>query len=335
MIPAHQLLEQEFAASLQMKAEHFVAVASGTAALHLAMQLVCPEQSTIAMPNLTMVACPRAAVLASLSPTFYDCDDSLLMKFDKTVLHELECCCTALLAVHIYGRRVEIPPEVFGKLHVIEDMAEYHGNRPYPGTSAACWSFYKNKVIHGEEGGMIYFKAASLAAEARSLRSLGFTEAHDFYHRPGGMNYRLADLLAEPILRSLKNYATNLDRRRRMVDVYFSRTPKEWQMPGRTCPWVYDLRIPGLTEYQQNVIVAYLLEKGVQARHCFKPMTEQEEFKHHATKISSVNCTRLSREVIYLPLNVESYANDDYYAAAEHAMKELKCIAKVIGVWKA
>jgi perosamine synthetase len=326
----HRKLEVEFGRWIGW--ENTVACSSGTSALHLAMEsLRLPTNSEMICPNLTMIACPRAATLAGLTPVFADCrPDDLLMDLDDVdrICAERAGKVKAVMAVHVYGRRVDMDGlhELARKyqLRVVEDLAEAHGIKPHPCTDAACWSFYRNKVIAGEEGGAVAFgdnppgMAFIRSDHARSLRSLGFTERHDFFHRPRGHNYRLANCLAAMVLESLANVSLSLLARRKRETDYNLFCPDEWKMPPREVPWVYDLRIPGMTHEVQDRVVTALKEAGVEARHCFKPMTAQEEYRPQTnggknrkgrtmweepvTPRYPTNADRASREVIYLPL---------------------------------
>ncbi len=297
----YQLLEQELKKWISWGEP--VVCSSGTAALHLALEaLHLPPGSLVAVPEFTMVACARAVVLAGLKPVFVDCGDDLLMR--PELLERLPRDTRAVMAVHIYGRQcnMEAIHQVAAKrgLYIIEDMAEIHGIAPHPETDAACWSFYKNKIVHGEEGGAIAFQTQALADKARKLRNLGFTDAHDFTHCPRGHNYRLANLLAKPILESLSHFQDNLVQRNRVVDYYNQWVPEKWQMPTRQAPWVYDLRISKLTADQQDRIVQRLNSIGIQARHGFKPMSYLREFR---SRYHHLNAWRLSQEVMYLPIS--------------------------------
>jgi len=193
-------------------------------------------------------------------------------------------------------------------LLVIEDMAEIHCVNPHPESDAACWSFYKNKVVHGEEGGMVVFNEAKYADKARQLRNLGFTNAHNFSHIPRGHNYRLANLLAEPIIDSLAKAESHLEWRRQQADDCDAVLPNEWKMPPRLSNWVYDLRIPGMKEETQDKLVASLNSQGIAARHGFKPMSSQREYRNGSYR--HLNAHRLSQEVIYLPLYEEASLQD-------------------------
>lgn len=295
--------------------ENVVACSSGTAALVLALEaLQLPQGSQVLVPDLTMVACARAVTIAGLEPVFVDCGDDLLM--DPEVLLSIPSSImagrvSAVMTVHIYGRVCNmdtISQDAFDWGQVlIEDLAEAHGIKPHCMTDAACWSFYKNKTISGEEGGAVCFPSPrggrAYAERARSLRSLGFTSEHDFYHSPRGHNYRLANALAKPILDSLAIFSTVDAIKRQMEASYDEACPPEWRMPKRQAPWVYDFRVPGTTPDQQNHAVWKLQQVGVPARHCFKPMSQQPEYKH-CKVYGNGNALRLSREIIYVPFSM-------------------------------
>lgn len=218
----------------------------------------------------------------------------------------------AILVVHVYGRRVNMDAvhaiaERYGLL-VVEDLAEAHGVKPHPKTHAACHSFYKNKIVAGEEGGAVWFRDPAHAKLARQLRSLGFTDAHDYRHVPRGHNYRMSDLHATWILdrtntniNGLSYYEMNARNRRDIESWYDEFCLKEWRQPARDAVWVYDFRVPNLCESVQDEIVRELRVNGIEARHGFKPMHAQEEFKN-CRRVGGENAERASREVVYLPV---------------------------------
>jgi perosamine synthetase len=292
-----------------------VAVNSGTAALHLALEAFrMPKGSIVLVPDYTMVACARAVSMSEASPRFVDCTDELLIdpkKVNWWIGEDPNV--KAIMAVHIYGRRcdMEALTDVPEGVWVVEDLAEAHGIWPHPNTDAACWSFYKNKIVHGEEGGMIAFKEPEHAEIARQLRSLGFFAGHDFMHRPRGVNYRLANLLATPILESLAELNHNLQIRQWLKENYDDLVPSKWHMPDtRVVNWVYDLRIPGLSPNTQDAIVWGCRKRGVEARHGFKPMSSQPEYMGFGNR---PNAKRMASDVMYLPLSDDMTTTDVEY----------------------
>ncbi len=317
MTEAYQQFEKEFGE--WAKVQNVVCCSSGTAALHLALEAMqLPPGSKVVCPDFTMVACPRAIVLAGLVPVFVDCTPDLRMDLDLLDEAASAYDVKAIMAVHIYGRRncmssIHALAADHG-LKVVEDMAEVHDVPVDPSTDAACWSFYRNKIIAGEEGGAVAFKDRGHAVHASQLRSLGFTVDHDFMHIPRGHNYRLSNSHARLILASLRGYrhlspflggphygSTMEEARRRIEGWYNEQCPIGWRMPPRDAPWVYDLRIPGLTSERQGEVIRELNRAGIAARHGFKPMSRQEEFKG-CRKYGGEAAVRASREVLYLPI---------------------------------
>jgi len=314
---SYERLEEELVKWTGMP--YVVACSSGTAALHLAFEVLGGggiKRQLVAMADFNMVACPRAARMANLWPLLVDCKDDLTV--DEIDLgdavgkfYDLLGGC---LITHIYGRRSYPPINV--NRYVIEDMAELHGTKPSLSTDATCWSFYKNKVVAGEEGGAVGFRLKEHADLARRLRSLGFTDDHDFMHVPRGHNYRLSNVHADLIRRSLDQFEDSVKARRRTEEVYQELIPERLHMPPRLSPWVYDLRIRGMTSEYQTGLVKNLRALGVEARHAFKPMHVQPEFKGCTVMGEGKNAEVLSREVLYLPLSGVRYS-DQVRAAAE------------------
>ena len=322
-------LEKEWAEFNSLDPRGMVACSSGTAALHLALEAFrLPQESEVVVPDFTMVACARAVTLAGLTPVFVDCDERLLI--DSSLLEHLVGDSSqvtgkvgVIMSVHLYGRRQNMDwitqAPIRCNPYFVEDLAEAHGIRPHEDTNAACWSFYKNKIVAGEEGGAVWFRDPTHAALARQLRSLGFTDAHDFDHVPRGHNYRMSNLHAKAILgceedgtktwlgieQSLAHYSDNVHRRRQIEGWYEKYCPTEWRMPARDAVWVYDLRIPGMTRDEQLEVVKALNGVGIAARMSFLPMSNQAEY---------AGCRRVtadgpespayaaSREVFYLPV---------------------------------
>ena len=327
----YQLLETEWAKAQTLRPEGMVACNSGTAALHLALEaLRLPEGSGVILPDYTMVACANAVVMAGLEPIFCDCRrDSLLI--DTTKLDSLmNGDVRAIMAVHVYGRQCDMQSihafaDTYG-LNVIEDLAEAHSVRPHWRTDVSCWSFYKNKVVHGEEGGAAYFKNVMDARVARQLRSVGFTEAHDYTHIPRGHNYRLANLLAEPIRESIHQMGYNLAERRRVEALFEAECPNQWKQPHRDCPWVYDIRIPGMNHTTQTELVRRLNSLGFTARHGFKPMTDQQQYRFMTHKMLTVESHKASSEVVYLNLTPD-WQNPHDEMSANLLFKEIKKVA--------
>lgn len=303
----YQLLEQEWAAFNGVPPECMAVCSSGSAALHLALECLClPPGSEVIVPTFSMIAAARAVTLAGLRPVFVDCGDDLLMDPGLVAEAAERPKVAAILPVHVYGRRCDMaalaPLAEGAGLWLVEDLAEAHGVRPHPETDVACWSFQRTKVVHGEEGGAVAFRLPAHAALARSLRDMGFAPERDYWHAPRGWNYRLANLLAAPIRGSLLAVEASVVARWRLWAAYDAACPVEWRPPVPESPWVYPARVPGLTAARQDAAVQALKAAGVAARHGFRPLHLQEEYRA-CSFVGGGNALRASTEVITLPLS--------------------------------
>lgn len=296
MKEAYEQLEDAFAEKYDTH-KGAVACSSGSSALLLALQaLRLPPGSEVIVPTFTMVACARAVRLAGLIPVFVDSDNDGLMDW-RQVKHAISGDTSAIMPVHIYGQQYPIGAlgdVIYNKgIAIVEDLAEAHGIPPSWESAAVCWSFYKNKIVASEEGGMVSFKNGKHAELARQLRNHGFTPAHDFKHVPGGWNHRLANCLAVKALESFKQLRNSLSHRghRWFITQKF--------LPGWFPPkvhWVYVVK-------GDPKLVKDLNSYGIQARHLFYPLHLQEEFKDYRYFGSDV-ALGLYNTHFYVPLNL-------------------------------
>lgn len=329
---AYELFEKEFSRKFA-KDMFVVACSSGTAALHLALETFnLPLGSEVILPNYCMVACARAVVLAGLKPVFVDCEPTTFNIDAKLLNKAISKSTSAVLVVHNYGRKCDMNEIVFqiqnkdASIGIVEDLAEGHGINPNFYTDVACWSFYKNKIVAGEEGGAVSFRHRTYRNKAKSLRSLGFTDEHNYTHIPRGHNYRMSNAHAKLINANMAEYGRNSRLRERLVDIYEIDCKLDYRMPLRDANWVYDFRIPGLTRAIQKEIVETLRKEGIPARYGFVPMSLQDEFKN-CTLISEVNnAERFYTEIIYLNLDLDKDEADEYM---KRTMKIVDNILKV------
>lgn len=312
LVEPYEELEMKFKEWSQIPHGHPVACSSGTAALHLALE-ACqfPPGSQVIIPEFTMIAVARAVVAAGLVPVPVDIrrdsmDETWTIdpqQIDDKITEKT----VAIIACHIYGRLCDMPALMAicqeNGLTLIEDAAE----APIPGKNGyahiSCWSFYKNKIIAGEEGGMVMFMDSDKAALAASLRCQGFTEDHDFRHIPRGMNYRMPNAQAKLILTDLEHYTENVEARRvmeRWMEQCLPKPPLCYpNRKARAVPWVFDFATMVLNEYQDE-LVKFCRARSVPLRHSFKPISSQPEFIGHYKHLESY---AIANQWVYLPLS--------------------------------
>lgn len=269
-------LEREFADFVG--SPHAVTASTGTAALHLALAAlrIGPGDEVI-VPDFTMAACAFAVMYTGARPVFVDCGNDL--NLDPRLLYDVLTPRTkAIMPVHVYGRPCDMAAVMAfaqkNKLFVVEDCSEAHGatwrGRPVGSFGdAGCFSLYRNKIIHAQEGGIITTPDARLAARMRDLKNMAFGERHDYLHSELAFNYRMANGQATLALDSLRRVKTNLKKREQIARWYDRRLSSlALPRPEGSVVWMYDI-VCGKDD--QAAILKYV--EG--ARPFFKPMSMQ------------------------------------------------------------
>ncbi|MCK4830652.1 DegT/DnrJ/EryC1/StrS family aminotransferase, partial [bacterium] len=176
--------ERKFAKYLGVK--YAFAVASGTAALHIAHQILgIAKGDEVICPSLTFVATANSILYTGATPVFADItslDD--LNVSPEDILDKISSNTKAITVVHYGGypcnmdRIMQIAKK--HKLYVIEDAAhasgaEYKGKKCGTIGDIGCFSFFSNKNMTTGEGGMVVTNNDRLAKKIRTIRSHGMT----------------------------------------------------------------------------------------------------------------------------------------------------------------
>jgi len=244
-----EVLEKEFASYIGVNS--CVAVNTGTAALHIALEaLELPPESEVIVPQYTMIATAWAVHYAGLKPVFVDCCDDLLIDVNK-IKNKINKNTKVIMLTHVYGRVANMSEIVaLAKKHnlrVIEDAAEAHGcthsGKMVGSFDIGCFSFYRNKIICGEEGGAVVSDDEEFLEKVRDMKSMSFGVEHNYMHKRIGFNYRMTNSQAEMILSSLNEVEKNIKIRKNNELLYNSLIDKKYHMPERQVPWVYDIKV--------------------------------------------------------------------------------------------
>lgn len=259
---------------------------SGTSALHLALlTLGIKAGDEIIIPDFTMAACGFAVSYCSAVPIFIDCDDTL--NIDVSLIEaRITKKTKAIMAVHIYGRLCDMK-EILRiakkyNLKVIEDACESQGAVYKSKADITCYSFYENKIIHAEEGGMCTTDNKKYADRINYLKNMAFGDKHDYFHEEIGYNYRMANSQAKLALESLKNYPKE-NKRRRKVEKGFNDLIGE--RPYRDAVWVLDTLRPLPKEVPQRLFFKPLSSFPMWGGKCQSPRAEYYSKIGHYIKL--------------------------------------------------
>lgn len=219
----YQKLEKEYAKFVGSK--YAVSCNSGTSALHLGlMALGIKTGDEVIIPDFTMAACGFAVSYCGATPVFVDCDDTLCIDW-KLIERKITKKTKAIMAVHIYGRLCNMK-EILRlakkhKLKVIEDACEAQGAVYKSKADITCYSFYENKIIHAEEGGIATTDNKKYADKMNYLKNMAFDKNHTYFHKDIGYNYRMANSQAKLALESLKNFHNENLRRNLAANMFY------------------------------------------------------------------------------------------------------------------
>lgn len=296
----YKQLEEEYAKYIGT--EFAVSCSTGTAALHLALKAIgIGPGDEVIIPDFTMIACAFAVSYCGAKPVFIDCGDDLLMDAKK-IRKKITTSTKAIMPVHIYGRVCDM--EAIMKLakqfnlRVIEDCCEAQGavykNKVVGSFDIGVFSFYKNKIIPAEEGGIITTNDKQVADRIRSLKNMAFDENHNYLHTEIAFNYRMTEGQAHGALHNLK-MVNAIQSKRFQVQGWYDRHLKDkYKMPERQVVWVYDIKHP-----KKDRVVHLLNKKGIAARHGFKPMSMQPPY---LSRYKDRNAYKMSKKICYLPV---------------------------------
>ncbi len=297
--PHIEAFEQEFCQAIG--SQHAAAVSSGTAALHLALQLVGVEAGDeVFCSTLTFVATANPIIYQGGIPVFIDSDrpswnmNPDLLREALSRRSRLGKLPKAVVLVHLYGQSADIDPilEVCNQYEIplIEDAAEslgatYKGRSPGTFGKIGIFSFNGNKIITTSGGGMLVSDDASIVAKARFLATQARDPAPHYQHSQIGYNYRLSNVLAGIGRGQLQVLSDRVEARRHNFDIY----QQELQLPGiefmpeadfgRATRWLSCLTIdPVAFGADREQVRLELLAQQIEARPVWKPLHLQPIF---------------------------------------------------------
>ena len=217
-------LERRFAEFVE--AEYALAVASGTAALHLALLAVgVGRGDEVITSPITWPATANVIVHAGATPVFADVRDSDL-NIDPARVAELVTDRTkAILPVDLAGQPCDLDPLIALGLPIVEDAAhaaesEYRGRKIGSIADVTCFSLYATKNIAAGEGGLISTNDAGIAAAIENLRLMRRGDGSRYDIPVPGYKANLSDVLAAIALCQLDKVERHAEIRRRQFAAY-------------------------------------------------------------------------------------------------------------------
>ncbi len=224
-------------------AKYCVAVANGTAALHIAVAALEIESSSEGITSSnTFLASANSLEYSNLKPVFSDINKDTYAVDANTIKDKITDKTKLLIPVHFAGQAVpmyEISELVKNEnIRIIEDAAHAIGSKYLDDSPVGnckysdmtIFSFHPVKTITSAEGGAITTNDEHLFKNLQILRNHGITkDANLLSENPGqwyyemiklGFNFRMTDLQAALGISQMKKLKTFARRRKEITNIY-------------------------------------------------------------------------------------------------------------------
>jgi dTDP-4-amino-4,6-dideoxygalactose transaminase len=289
---------------------HAVAVNSGTAALHLALDAIgIKEGDEVIVPTMTFTATAEVVLYFKAKPVLIDCQSDTLNIDPDKIEEKITPKTKAIVPVHIAGQPCDMDRilEIARKhnLKVIEDAAHalparYRGRMIGTVGDITCFSFYATKTMTSGEGGMATTNNPEWADHMRMMSLHGISkDAWKRYSQEGswyyevvapGYKYNLTDIAAAIGIEQLK------------------KCERFWQA-RKEISKIYDEKFADLPEIRRPVSLSNLQH----AWHLYVIQLDLERVRINRSEfIAALKEKGIGTSVHFIPLHLHPYYRDTF-----------------------
>ncbi len=295
----------DFEKALQKKlatASELLALQSGTAAIHLALQLagVKPGDWVICQ-TMSYVASANPISYLGAFPVFVDSEPETFNMCPEQLHNAIRMCMdrhkkpAAVIAVHSFGIPCKIKQlatvAAAYDIPLIEDAAEALGSY-YQEQACGTFgdygvlSFNGNKIITTGSGGVLICKNAEVAQRARHLATQAKSSQEGFEHDAIGFNYAMPGLNAAMGLAQLEQLKEKINAKQKLhgfyTEIFQSIIAVELiSEPGEAVSnyWLNVIRFTETRSYTPQGLLNHLKKAGIESRYSWKPLHLQGIYK--------------------------------------------------------
>ena len=279
--------EKELAAKVGVG--HAAALASGTAAIHMALKAAgVGEGDIVFCQDLTFAASANPIIYQNATPVFIDSNletwnmdpDALEEAFEKYPNAK------AVIVVHLYGLAADMDRIVeLCKKHnaiLIEDAAEslgttYKGKHTGTIGDYGIYSFNGNKIITTSGGGMLVSNDEEGIAKVRFWATQARDPAPHYQHSELGYNYRMSNIVAGIGRGQLKVLDQRVAKKKYIFEYYKQELGdlpnitfmpiNDWNEPNY---WLSCIQLTG--KVRPLDVIEALEKENIESRPLWKPM---------------------------------------------------------------
>lgn len=277
---------------------HAAALASGTAAIHMALRLLGVKQGDVVfVSDLTFSASCNPIVYENGTPVFIDAEPDTWNMSPQALKRAYEKYPNpkAVICVHLYGTPAKLDEIMeICQAHgtpLIEDAAESLGSTyrgRYTGTFGkyGIYSFNGNKIITTSGGGMFVSAEEEAAKKVTFLATQARDPARYYQHSQIGYNYRMSNVTAGIGRGQLIHLEEHKAKKKAIYERYreaFADVPEIQMNPmnadGDANNWLSCMTISADCGITPDMVMDALDEKlNAESRPIWKPMHMQPVF---------------------------------------------------------
>ncbi|TBX08056.1 aminotransferase DegT [Clostridium perfringens] len=280
------------------------ALASGTAAIHMALKAVGVKKGDkVFCSSLTFAASCNPIIYEGGIPVFIDSEPEshnmspvALEKAFKAYEEKGEMP-KAVIVVNLYGQSADMDKimEICKKYNVpiIEDAAEslgatYKGKHSGTFGEYGIYSFNGNKIITTSGGGMLVSNNEEGIAKVRFWSTQARDKARHYEHTELGYNYRMSNIVAGIGRGQLRVLEDRIAKKKEIFETYkeaFKEIEDIEMMPvceyGEPNYWLTTITLNENSKVKPLDIILALEKENIESRPIWKPMHIQPYYKEY------------------------------------------------------
>lgn len=301
--------EFEDAFSKFVGCKYSVAVNSGTAALHLALESLNIEKTEVLVPSITFVSSAHAAVYNKAKPKFVDVDESTLCIDIEDLEKKISKKTSVIIPVHMGGypcdlKKIQKLANDY-KIKVVEDAAhacgaDYQGRKIGSHSDIVCFSFHPVKNLSMPTGGLI-----ALNSNLNSVNSLKSKRWCGISNRKGtsydidslGWNFYMNEISAAIGLVQLKRIEKLNKRRLEIAKKYNKHLNVNKKIPfSKDCSYhLYWIRVKNRRQFMKK-----MASEGIETGIHYKPIHLMKYFLQ-SKKLTKTE--KIWQELVSIPMH--------------------------------
>ncbi len=280
------------------------ALASGTAAIHMALKAVGVKKGDkVFCSSLTFAASCNPIIYEGGIPVFIDSEPEshnmspVALEKAFKAYEEKEEMPKAVIVVNLYGQSADMDKiiEICKKYNVpiIEDAAEslgatYKGKHSGTFGEYGIYSFNGNKIITTSGGGMLVSNNEEGIAKVRFWSTQARDKARHYEHTELGYNYRMSNIVAGIGRGQLRVLEDRIAKKKEIFETYkeaFKEIEDIEMMPvceyGEPNYWLTTITLNENSKVKPLDIILALEKDNIESRPIWKPMHIQPYYKEY------------------------------------------------------